>query len=289
MGFAGHMQAAAERNNSLLCVGLDPDMSRFPEHLRALSPKQALIEFCTAIVDATSDLVAAYKPNLGFFVAYGIPGLEALVEIRKRIPASIPVILDAKIGDMATTTAAYARGYFDEWGFDAVTVNPYQGEDSLTPFFNYAGKGVIVLCKTSNAGGAELQDQLIGHDPREAVYLKMADRIQSWSERYPATIGLVAGATYPSHLAEIRRRCPELPILLPGIGAQAGDLEGSVRAGLDVHGGALLASASRSILYAGAGVDFATKSRAEAERLRNQINAIRVDSIGRFPSVGRDS
>lgn len=276
MGFAERMQAASAQNRSLVCVGLDPDISRFPERLRGLPPKQALIAFCTAIVEATSDLVAAYKPNLGFFIAYGIPGLEALVEIRNRIPASIPVILDAKTGDMATTAAAYARGYFDEWGFDAVTVNPYQGEDSLAPFFNYAGKGVIVLCKTSNAGGVELQDQLIGDDPPEAVYLKMAERIQGWSERYLATIGLVAGATYPSHLAEIRRRCPDLPILLPGIGAQAGDLIGSIRAGVDARGGSLLASASRSILYAGTDANFADKAREEAENLRNQIDAIRV-------------
>ncbi len=276
MGFAERMQAASAQNRSLVCVGLDPDISRFPERLRGLPPKQALIAFCTAIVEATSDLVAAYKPNLGFFIAYGIPGLEALVEIRNRIPASIPVILDAKTGDMATTAAAYARGYFDEWGFDAITVNPYQGEDSLAPFFNYAGKGVIVLCKTSNAGGVELQDQLIGDDPPEAVYLKMAERIQGWSERYLATIGLVAGATYPSHLAEIRRRCPDLPILLPGIGAQAGDLIGSIRAGVDARGGSLLASASRSILYAGTDANFADKAREEAENLRNQINAIRV-------------
>jgi len=276
LGFAERMQAASAQNRSLVCVGLDPDISRFPERLRGLPPKQALIAFCTAIVEATSDLVAAYKPNLGFFIAYGIPGLEALVEIRNRIPASIPVILDAKTGDMATTAAAYARGYFDEWGFDAITVNPYQGEDSLAPFFNYAGKGVIVLCKTSNAGGVELQDQLIGDDPPEAVYLKMAERIQGWSERYLATIGLVAGATYPSHLAEIRRRCPDLPILLPGIGAQAGDLIGSIRAGVDARGGSLLASASRSILYAGTDANFADKAREEAENLRNQINAIRV-------------
>jgi len=177
----------------------------------------------------------------------------------------------------APPPAAYARGYFEAWDFDTITVNPFQGEDSLAPFFNYPDKGVLVLCKTSNPGGAELQDQLIGDDPREAVYLAIASRVQSWSEKYPASIGPVAGATYPTHLAEIRRRCPQLPILLPGVGAQAGDLEGSIRAGVDACGGALMASASRSILYAGSGVDFATLARAEAEKLRNQINAIRVE------------
>jgi orotidine-5'-phosphate decarboxylase len=275
--FAEQLRAAEKRNNSLVCVGLDPDISRFPAHLRELDPKRALIEFCGAIIDATSDLVSAYKPNLGFYMAYGLAGLEALVEIRKRIPPTVPVILDAKTGDMATTTTAYARGYFDQWDFDAVTVNPFQGEDSIAPFFSHPDKGVLVLCKTSNPGGAELQDQLIGEEKRQPVYLALADRIQGWSERYPASLGLVVGATYPGHLAQIRERCPELPILLPGIGAQAGDLEGSIRAGTDAQGGALIASASRSILYAGSGVDFATAARAEAEKLRNQINAIRVD------------
>jgi orotidine-5'-phosphate decarboxylase len=275
--FAEQVRAAEKRNNSLVCIGLDPDISRFQAHLRVLEPTLELIEFIVAIIDATSDMVSAYKPNLGFYMAYGLAGIEALVEIRKRIPATVPVILDAKTGDMATTTTAYARGYFCEWDFDAVTVNPFQGEDSIAPFFSHQDKGVLVLCKTSNPGGAELQDQLIGDENRQPVYLTLADRIQGWSERYPASLGLVAGATYPRHLAEIRQRCPELPILLPGIGAQAGDLEGSIRAGVDAHGGALIASASRSILYAGSGVDFATVARAEAEKLRNQINAIRVD------------
>lgn len=276
MRFAERVRAAANRNDSLVCVGLDPDLSRVPAHLRELDPKTALIEFCGAIVDATSDLVCAYKPNLGFFVAYGADGLAALAEIKRRIPAQAPVILDAKTGDMSSTAARYAHGWFDAWDFDAVTVNPFQGEDSLAPFFQYEGKGVIVLCKTSNPGGAELQDQRIG-DPPTPVYLALADRVQAWSGKYPASLGLVVGATYPEHLAEIRARCPELPILLPGIGAQQGDLDGSIRAGVDTHGGGLIVSASRSILYAGSGVDFATQARAEAEKLRNQINAIRVD------------
>lgn len=272
--FVDRIRAAAGSANSLVCVGLDPDFTRFPAPLRDLGYRDAIVRFNRAIIEATSDIVCAYKPNLGFYLAYGVAGLEALVETRSMIPAHIPVILDSKSGDLGVTSSAYARGIFEEWQFDAVTVNPFMGEDSLAPFLAYPDRGVIVLCKTSNPGGGEWQDAEIGEPPRP-LYLELAGRIDRWSKDYPASVGLVFGATYPDQLARVRERCPNLTILLPGIGAQAGDVEAAVKAGIDANGGGLIVSASRSILYAGSGADFAGRARAAAERLRDDVNASR--------------
>jgi orotidine-5'-phosphate decarboxylase len=273
--FADRVKAAAARNESLLCVGLDPDVSRMPSGLRDLPAKDAIVAFNRAIIEATRDLVCAYKPNLGFFIAHGIAGLEALVETRASIPDDIPVLLDCKVGDIGSTAASYARGFFDEWRFDAVTVNPFLGEDSLAPFLAYPDRGVLVLCKTSNPGSGEWQDLVVG-DEREPLYLKLAERIARWDEDYPASVGLVVGATYPEQVASIRQRCPELTILLPGIGAQAGDLEAAVSSGLDAGGGGLIVTSSRGIIYAGSGPDFAERGREAAEKLRASVNAVRT-------------
>jgi orotidine-5'-phosphate decarboxylase len=277
--FAERVAAASQRANSLVCVGLDPDFNRFPAHLRELGPKDAIIRFNEAIIDATKDVVCAYKPNLAFYLAYGIPGLEALVETRAMIPAEVPAILDAKSGDVGSTASRYAKGIFDEWGFDAVTVNPFLGEDSLAPFLAYPDRGVIVLCKTSNPGSGEWQDLEVG-DAGEPLFLKLASRIARWGRDYPATVGLVVGATYPEQLAQVRERCPSLPILLPGIGAQAGDVEAAVAAGLDAAGGNLIVTASRSIIYAGSGADFAERARVAAITLRDGANAVRTSRVG---------
>jgi orotidine-5'-phosphate decarboxylase len=270
--FRDRLDAAMRDNESLVCVGLDPDLTKFPASLARKSPGEAIVRFNRAIIEATSDLVCAYKPNLGFYVAYGLEGIEALVETRKMIPSHIPAILDCKANDMGNTALAYARGYFDTWGFDAVTVNPYLGEDGLSPFLSKRGKGVIILSKTSNPGGGDLQDLYVETgEGREPLYLDVARRAAVWDERYPADVGLVVGATYPDQLRRVRRLCPSLPILLPGVGAQAGDVEASVRAGVGADGRSLLVSSSRGIIYAGSENDFADRAREAAIALRDQV------------------
>jgi orotidine-5'-phosphate decarboxylase len=188
------------------------------------------------------------------------------------------VILDAKVGDMDNTAEAYATAYFDTWGFDAVTVNPYLGQDSLAPFMRRRERGVIVVCKTSNPGSGDLQDvSTLDGDRQQPLYLTVADRVASWANIWPATLGLVVGATYPDELAAVRRRCPNAPILLPGIGAQGGDLEASLCAGFDARGAGLMVSASRSIIFAKSGRDddWTAAVRAAAIDLRDAINAMR--------------
>ncbi|MBW3633252.1 MAG: orotidine-5'-phosphate decarboxylase [Chloroflexi bacterium] len=278
--FHNRINEAAHTNDSLLCVGLDPDLSRFPVTLRDdTDVARAIVTFNADVIEVTADLVCAYKPNLGFYLAHGAAGVAALEETRRRIPRNIPVILDAKVGDVGSTAEAYATGYFDTWNFDAVTVNPYLGEDSLAPFMRRGDRGVLVVCKTSNPGSGDLQDRrLDAEGDSEPMYLTVADHVAAWSERWPATLGLVVGATYPAELATVRQRCPDLPILLPGIGAQGGELEASVRAGLDSKGGGMLVSSSRSVLYADSAQqpDWKTAVRAEAVRLRDAINAVRA-------------
>ena len=269
------MAAQVQRANSLICVGLDPDPTRFPQELRELGRREAIVAFNRAIVEATADLVCCYKPNFGFYVAQGVDGIQALIETKALIPPDVPVILDCKVGDMASTAAAYATGYFSEWGFDAVTANPYQGEDSLAPFLSYPDRAVFVLCKTSNPSSGDLQDVSV-NESGEPVYLALAGRAVQWQRDYPAQVGLVVGATYPDDLGRIRERAPKLPILLPGIGAQSGDIEGSVANGVTANGDSLIVSSSRSIMYAGSGPDFADRARSAATQLRDQVNAVRA-------------
>ena len=277
--FGSRLADASRANHSLLCVGLDPDLARFPPQLRAdADVAHAIVAFNAGVIDATADLVCAYKPNLGFYLAYGAVGAAALEQTRRLVPSHIPVILDAKVGDIGSTAAAYAAGYFDIWDFDAVTVNPYLGEDSLAPFLGHAERGVLVVCKTSNPGSGDLQDMNVAApDGSQALYLTVADRAAAWATRWPATVGLVVGATYPAELADVRRRCPDLPILLPGVGAQAGDLAASVLAGLDAWGGGLIVSASRGVIYAGdkGDMDWTSAARGAALELRDAINAVR--------------
>jgi orotidine-5'-phosphate decarboxylase len=258
--------------NTLVCVGIDPALDKLPEHFdRSVD---SIVHMCQTIIEATYPYAAAFKPNLAFFTALGRPGLKALWAVRHSIPSSVPVVLDCKVGDVGETARAYAHGWFNEFGFDAITVSPYLGEDAVAPFLEYGEKGVIVLCKTSNTGSGDFQDLALGSgDP---LYFHVAQKCRDWDARYPASVGLVVGATYPEQLRSVRECVGNQVILLPGLGAQGGDVEASVRAGVDARGGGLLCSSSRAIMYASNGRDFDTAAQREAERLRDEINEIRA-------------
>ena len=260
------------QSGSMLYVGLDPQPDRFPQSFG--SSGSTIRSFNREIIQATSDLACAYKPNLGFYLPYGHDGLDALLAVREDVPAHIPVLLDAKVGDIDTTTAAYARAYFAEWGFDGVTAQPFMGYDSLAPLIEFQDRGVFILTKTSNPGSGFLQDRDIVGLP---VSSHVAQAAVEWN--VGGNVGLVVGATYPEQMRTIRRIAGDLPILVPGVGAQAGDLEGAVAAGLDSNGYGLLVNASRAITYASSGADFAEAARAVAERLRDRIEEARSQAI----------
>lgn len=266
MNFVEKLLSASRNNKSLLCVGLDPDPKLMP-------PKLSIFEFNREIIDATSDLVCTYKPNLAFYEALGIEGLKALEKTLAHAPKGIPVIGDAKRGDIASSSEAYARALFETFGFDAATVSPYLGHDSIAPFIAYADKGVFILCKTSNAGSADFQE-LICSEASNAntrpLFELVALRAREWSTC--GNIGLVVGATYPEQLRRVRELCPELPLLIPGIGAQGGDLAAVVKYGVDASGEKAIINCSRQIIYASKGKDFAQAARREALKLRDQIN-----------------
>ena len=270
--FGARLNQRAAAVDSLICIGLDPAIGRMPDGIPDTA--DGVIEFCERLVDATADLALAYKPNLAFFLAYGADGLDALYTIRDMIPADIPVVLDCKVGDIGSTASAYATAWFDELDVDAITVHPYLGEDSLEPFLERPDKGVIVLTKTSNPGSGDLQDKVLA-DAQCPLYQYVATRAAAWDAAYPATVGLVVGATWPDQLEQIRSLAPSMPILLPGLGTQGGDLAGSLRAGLASDGTGLLCSSSRGIMYASQGEDFADAARAAATQMRDDINAVR--------------
>ncbi len=270
--FRERLDGAVATNDSLLCVGLDVELQKLPTALRSLPVKDALTTFLGGIIAATADLVCCYKPNLAFYLAHGAAGWEMLLGLRDAIPAHIPLLLDAKFGDVGSTAEFYARTAFDVVCADAVTVSPYVGGDALTPFFARDDRAAFVLCKTSNPGSGDLQDLPLADG--ESVSLRIAARIREWGGAR-GNVGAVVGATYPAQMAAIRVALPDALLLVPGIGAQGGDLEASVRAGMDRRGAGMLISASRSVLYASAGEDFANAARAEALRLRDAINTAR--------------
>lgn len=270
MSFRHKLARAADTNRSLLCVGLDPDPARLPS--------DDIVGFLCAVIDATSDLVCAYKPNLAFYEQLGEAGYAALRAVLRHIPNDIPVIADAKRGDVPHTSEAYARALFDELGFDAATVNPYLGADAVAPFLERADKTALVLCRTSNPGARDLQDLPVGEGGRP-LYEAVAELANGWNAK--GNVGLVVGATYPEEMRRVREICPDLPFLVPGIGAQAGDLERMLDAGLDAAGAGLIINASRSVLYASSGPDFAEAARREAEALRNAIEDHRLAARSR--------
>jgi orotidine-5'-phosphate decarboxylase len=262
MKFTDKLLNASRKNKSWLCIGLDPD----PE----LVPDVDVLQFNKAIIEATSDLVCAYKPNLAFYEALGTEGLAVLEKTIKYVPGDIPIIGDAKRGDIGNTARAYARALFSVLGFDAATVNPYLGFDSIEPFISYQDKGIFVLCRTSNPGAADFQNLRTNGQP---LYETVAQKAKEWNIH--GNIGLVVGATYPEELKKVRSICPEMPLLIPGIGAQGGDLASAVSYGVDARGEKAIINVSRQILYASKEKDFAQAARNMAEKIRQQINDYR--------------
>lgn len=282
-GFLEKLRRRWSDGRTLLCVGLDLELEQLPTahdaNGAAVDVETALFSFNTAIIDATADLVCAYKPNVAFYERHGAAGWNALARtiayIHSRFPA-VPVLLDAKRGDMGNTAQAYADAIFDTLDADAVTLHPYLGSDALRPFLSRADCGCFILAHTSNPGASEFQDLTLrtADGIEEPLYLAVARRVAERWNGY-GNCGLVVGATYPEQLAAVRQVVGDLPLLIPGIGAQGGDLAAVVNAGLDSQGAGLLISASRSIIYASNSADFAEAARREAERLRDAIEALR--------------
>jgi orotidine-5'-phosphate decarboxylase len=275
--FLEKLLAASRRNNSLICIGLDPEHTRLPAHLR--NQPDPILAFHQAIIEATADLVCAYKPNLAFYEALGPTGLTILQETLRLIPGHIPTIGDAKRGDTENTSRQYARALFETYGFDAITVNPYLGSDSLQPFLEYREKGVLILCRTSNPGARNFQDMLVSQEQEQPapLYEYVARQVLKWNTAGNA--GLVVGATYPEELQRIRQIAPDLPILIPGVGAQGGDLASAARDGTDAAGERAIISVSRAIIYASNGRDFAESAAQAARALRDSANQARRQRI----------
>lgn len=264
--------------DSLLCVGLDPDLERLPAALPRCNA--SLFDFCTAIVDATADLVCAFKPQFAYFAARGAePELARLIDYVHRRHPAVPVILDAKRGDIGDTARLYAMEAFERYAADAVTVNPYLGYESIEPYLGYADRGVFILCRTSNADSGWLQD----YPSEQPVFLRVARAAAGWNTR--DNVMLVAGATYAEDLRRIREAAGDMPVLVPGIGAQGGDLAAVIGAGLDRQGHGLVINASRSVLYADSGAGFAEAARRSAQGVLDDIRRLRTARSSTCPAV----
>jgi orotidine-5'-phosphate decarboxylase len=271
-GFSQRLAEVWDRNNSLVCIGLDPEIERLPPSIAA--EPSPIFQFNKAIIDATADLVCAYKPQFAHYAAYEAEDqLERTIDYIQSTYPHVPVILDSKRGDVGNTAERYAIEAFERYHADAVTVNPYLGGDSLEPFLKHEDKGVIILCRTSNPGARDIQDLPIGGGPRKLYHAVAELAAQKWNSR--GNCMLVVGATYPRELAEIREIVGELPFLVPGVGAQGGDVAQAVQNGRTKNGTGLVISSSRAILYASPSADFANAARAATSTLRDQINAAR--------------
>ncbi|MDP9324915.1 MAG: orotidine-5'-phosphate decarboxylase [Candidatus Dormibacteraeota bacterium] len=267
LSFRDRLLASCLARKSHVCVGLDPDLATLPDGFN--KDPDDLLRFTTAIIEATSDVAAAYKPNSAFYEVMGAHGWEILQAVIAAVPSDIPVILDAKRGDVGNTAFRYAQAAFDVLGASAVTVNPYLGGDSLRPFLNRADRGIFILCRTSNPGAADLQDLHVGERP---LYRRVARLAREWN--ILGNVGLVAGATWPEELAAVREDCPGMPLLIPGVGAQGGDIAAAIKA---VAGGEgdqpFLLSSSRAIVNASSGADFQEAASGAAHDLRERIAA----------------
>jgi len=270
MNFLERLHTVQKKQNSLLCIGLDTDPAMIPSHLG--SGQQAVLQFNREIIAATHDLVCAYKMNLAFYDALGRNGWDVVHETMSRMPADILCIGDGKRADIGNTAERYAKALFHDLHFNAITVNPYMGYDSMEPFLKDEGRGVFILALTSNPSSKDFQRLKVGSLP---VYKKVVQSAKKWNTR--KNLGLVVGATHPRDLKEVRSMVPTMPLLIPGIGKQGGDLAASVRWGCDKNGFSALINAGRSILYASRERNFAEAARAEAIAIRDQINSIRKE------------
>ena len=277
--FTESLLTAEARHRSMLCVGLDPEPAKFPLHWGGDAAR--IFDFCAAIVDATKDLVIAYKPQIAYFAAHRAEDqLERLCAHIRAVAPGVPVILDAKRGDIGSTAEQYAIEAFERYGADAVTLSPFMGFDSVQPYLKREGKGAFLLCRTSNPGGDDLQNQRLAGLPGEPLLYEHVARLAQGPWNINGQLGLVVGATYPAEIARVRELAPTLPLLIPGVGAQGGDALATVRAGWKAEGGRTVApivvNSSRAILYASSGDDFATAARAEARRTREMLQAARA-------------
>ena len=278
MAFTTQLARATRLNHSLLCVGLDPEPSKFPGAWAG--DAERIYDFCAAIVDATKDLVCAFKPQIAYFAAHRAEDqLEQLMAHIKAVAPDVPVILDAKRGDIGSTAEQYAREAFVRYQADAVTLSPFMGRDTIEPFLAYADKGVILLCRTSNPGGNDWQMQRLADVPGQPRLFEHLANLAHSEWNSTGQLGLVVGATFPAEIARVRALAPTLPLLIPGVGAQGGDAVATVRAGWRPDA-PIVVNSSRAILYASSGEDFADAARAEALRTRDLLRAARpTDSL----------
>ena len=282
MTFLDQLREAESLNQSMLCVGLDPEPSRFPAGITR--DAQGIHDFCVRIVEATADLAIAFKPQIAYFAAHRAePQLERLMARMREIAPKVPIILDAKRGDIGSTAEQYAREAFDRYGADAVTLSPFMGFDSVAPYLQYKGKGkgAFLLCRTSNPGGDDLQNQRLASVEGQPLLYEHVARLAQGPWNLNGQLGLVVGATYPQEIERVRELAPTLPLLIPGVGAQGGDAAATVQAGWRGDGagattGAVIVNSSRAILYAGEGTDFADAARAAALATRDALNRARA-------------
>ena len=279
MSFLDRLRAAERSNQSMVCVGLDPEPARFPGALRGDASR--IFDFCAAIVEATADLVIAFKPQIAYFAAHRAEGqLERLMAHMRQVAPGVPVILDAKRGDIGSTAAQYAVEAFERYGADAVTLSPFMGFDSVEPYLKYQGKGAFLLCRTSNPGGDDLQSQRLSSVPGEPLLYEHVARLAQGQWNLNGQLGLVVGATYPAEIERVRAIAPTMPLLIPGVGAQGGDAAATVRAGwrgdAQTTVAPIIVNSSRAILYASSGADFAQAARREAAKTRELLQAARA-------------
>ncbi len=273
MTFLEKLRQAQQSHQSLLCVGLDPEPSQLPAHMQG--NVQQMAAFCMAVVDATADIASSFKPQIAYFAAHGgEPQLEQVMRHIHNVAPQVPVILDAKRGDIGSTAEQYAKEAFERYGADAVTLSPFMGFDSVEPYLRYQGKGAFLLCRTSNPGGSDFQNQRLADVPGQPLLYEHIAQLAQGAWNLHGQLGLVVGATFPQEIARVRALAPTVPLLIPGVGAQGGDAQATVQAGLTAQG-PILVNSSRAILYASRGTDFQQAARLAAIATRDTLNAAR--------------